>query len=190
MELIFTCYFALISKHPSIPVKVLQQLRGWLQSETRQTLHCLVLRRCCRSFHYDETLQRPSAQCNMDHRVLKHSACFVAHATAMKERPHHSLGFAWWPLLGPTPKAVCLLNCRMGKDAAGTELQLSLEYCNPNTKDISKCFDLYLVAWLFSGRRTGDRDGCKSACKGASATVSRLKQLKLWALYESLQSDV
>lgn len=102
MELIFTCYFALISKHPSIPVKVLQQLRGWLQSETRQTLHCLVLRRCCRSFHYDETPQRPSAQCNMDHRVLKHSACFVAHATAMKERPHHSLGLAWWPLLGPT----------------------------------------------------------------------------------------
>lgn len=190
MELIFTCYFALISKHPSIPVKVLQQLRGWLQSETRQTLHCLVLRRCCRSFHYDETPQRPSAQCNMDHRVLKHSACFVAHATAMKERPHHSLGLAWWPLLGPTAKAVCLLNCQMGKDSAGTELQLSLEYCNPNTKDISNCFDLYLVAWLFSGRRTGDRDGCKSACKGASATVSRLKQLKLWALYESLQSDV
>lgn len=87
MELIFTCYFALISKHPSIPVKVLQQLRGWLQSETRQTLHCLVLWRCCRSFHYDETPQRPSAQCNMDHRVLKHSACFVAHATAMKEGP-------------------------------------------------------------------------------------------------------
>lgn len=114
--------FALISKHLSIPVKVtiVQQLRGWLQSETRQTLHCLVLRRCCRSFHYDETPQRPSAQCNMDHHVLEHSACFVARATAMKERPHRSLGLAWWPLLGPTAKAVCLLNCRMGKDSAGT----------------------------------------------------------------------
>lgn len=78
----------------------------------------------------------------------------------------------------------------MGKDSAGTELQLSLEYCNPNTKDISSCFDLYLVAWLFSGRSTGDGDGCKSACKGASATVSRLKQLKQCGLYESLQSDV
>lgn len=74
--------------------------------------------------------------------------------------------------------------------AGWEKTRLALEYCNPNTKDISNCFDLYLVAWLVSGRRTGDRDGCKSACKGASATVSRLKQLKLCALCESLQSDV